>query len=48
MTINFGAKSAKLVNPTSFITLAFRNGLMYRSADGRINSAMIPLYRVEI
>jgi len=29
---------AKLVHPSLFVTRAFRNGLLYRNADGRVNS----------
>jgi len=35
MATNFGAKMAR---PLLFGTLAFRNGLEYCDADGRINS----------
>jgi len=33
-------KSAKLANLPSFVALAFRKGLEYRSIDGRVKSAM--------
>jgi len=29
---------ATVSNPTSFVTLAFRNRIEYRNADGRVNS----------
>jgi len=37
-----------LVGISSFIPLAFPNGLDYQNADGRINSAMTGLHCVEI
>jgi len=42
------AKSAKLVYPHSFITLAFRNRLEYRNADGVLIATMVGLHYVEI
>ena len=38
MATNFTARSSKLVYSPSFVALAFRNGLEYCNADGRINS----------
>jgi len=38
MATNLGTKSAKSAYSPLFVALAFRNGLEYRNADGRVNS----------
>jgi len=40
MVTSFREKSAKLADLRTFVALAFWNGLEYRNADRRVNSAM--------
>jgi len=42
MATNYVTKFAKLVEPSSFIALVFRNKLEYHNSNGRVNSGNDP------
>ena len=47
MATDFVQKWAKLPTP-ALIAMSFRKGMGYRYINGRVNSAMMPVYRVKI